>query len=339
MCAKTPEPDKTPETPMTSRRSILQRLAAGAAALAAPAVFSQEDKSPVTVLVGAASSMDFTARLVAEQLREVLGRPVVVVSKLGAGGRVALGELKRSAPDGRTLMFSTSSAFAIYPNIYTRLDYDPVADFTPIAGVSWFDVGVATGPLTGATDMRQLLAWSKAKGASAVYGDAPGAGSSSHFVGIAMAVATGIPMTAVHYKDSGVGLIDLASGRLPILITGTSPLVEMHKAGKIRLLAVSGEQRSPLVPEIPTLREAGVNVSLQNSAGLYGPARMPRELVERIHTAVMPMLSRADVREKLATQGMAPSPMTGSQLAASLADERKRFEGLVKASGYVPETL
>jgi tripartite-type tricarboxylate transporter receptor subunit TctC len=113
----------------------------------------------------------------------------------------------------------------------------------------------------------------------------------------------------------------------------------MHKAGKIRLLAVSGEQRSPLVPEIPTLREAGVNVSLQNSAGLYGPARMPRELVERIHTAVMPMLSRADVREKLATQGMAPSPMTGSQLAASLADERKRFEGLVKASGYVPETL
>ena len=322
---------------MTSRRSTLQGLAAGALSLATGAAWSQDDKSPITILVGAASSMDFTARLVAEQLREALGRPVVVVSKLGAGGRVALGELKRSAPDGRTLMFSTSSAFAIYPNIYNKLDYDPVADFTPIAGVSWFDVGVATGPMTGATDMKQLIAWQKAKAAGAVYGDAPGAGSSSHFVGIAIAQATGVPMTAVHYKDSGVGIIDLASGRLPVLITGTSPLVEMHKNGKIRLLAVSGEQRSPLVPEVPTLREAGVNVAIQNSAGLYGPAKMPRELVEKIHAAVMPMLSNAAVREKLAGQGMAPSPMTGAQLAASLADERKRFEALVKASGYVRE--
>jgi tripartite-type tricarboxylate transporter receptor subunit TctC len=322
---------------MTSRRSTLQGLAAGALSLATGASWSQDDKSPITILVGAASSMDFTARLVAEQLREALGRPVVVVSKLGAGGRVALGELKRSAPDGRTLMFSTSSAFAIYPNIYNKLDYDPVADFTPIAGVTWFDVGVATGPMTGATDMKQLVAWQKARGAGAVYGDAPGAGSSSHFVGIAMALATGVPMTAVHYKDSGVGIIDLASGRLPILITGTSPLVEMHKNGKIKLLAVSGEQRSPLVPDVPTLREAGVNVSIQNSAGLYGPAKMPREMVERIHAAVMPMLSNAAVREKLAGQGMAPSPMTGVQLAASLAEERKRFEGLVKASGYVRE--
>jgi tripartite-type tricarboxylate transporter receptor subunit TctC len=324
---------------MTSRRSALQGLAAGALAAAAPMTFAQDDKSAITILVGAASSMDFTARLIAEQLREVLGRPVIVVSKLGAGGRLALGELKRAAPDGRTLMFSTSSPFAIYPHIYTKLDYDPVTDFTPIGGVSWFDVGVATGPLTGASDMRQLIAWTRAKGNAAVYGAAPGAGSSSHFVGIATALATGVPMTPVQYKDSGVGILDLAAGRLPIMITGTSPLVEMHKAGRIRLLAVSGEQRSPLVPEVPTLKEAGVNVTIQNSAGLYGPAKMPRELAERIHAAVLPMLAKPDVREKLAGQGMVPSPLTGPQLAASLAEERKRFEGLVKASGYVPETL
>jgi len=325
---------------MTTRRTTLHGLAAGALSLATGAAFAQDDKSPITILVGAASSMDFSARLVAEQLHEALGRPVVVVSKLGAGGRVALGELKRSAPDGRTLMFSTSSPFAIYPHIYTRLDYDPVADFTPIGGVCWFDVGVATGPQTGATDMAQLLAWARARGSTGVvYGAAPGAGSSSHFVGIATALATGITMTPVQYKDSGVGIIDLASGRLPIMITGTSPLVEMHKSGKIRLLAVSGEQRSPLAPEVPTLREAGVNVVIQNSAGLYGPPKMPRELAERIHAAVMPMLDKPEMREKLAGQGMTPSPMTGPQLAASLAEERKRFEKLVKASGYVPEAL
>ena len=322
---------------MATRRNALRIVVAGAASLATSSVWTQDDKSAITILVGAASSMDFTARLVADQLRAALGRPVIVSSKLGAGGRLALGELKRAAPDGRTVMFSTSSPFAIYPNIYNKLDYDPVADFTPIAGICWFDVGVATGPMTGATDMRQLLAWSRAKGAGAVYGAAPGAGSSSHFVGIATAVATGIPMTPVHYKDSGVGIIDLAAGRLPIMITGTSPLVEMHRASRIKLLAVSGELRSPLVPDVPTLREAGVDVSIQNSAGLYAPAKMPRDLVERIHDAVMPMLAKTDVREKLAGQGMTPSPMNGLQLAGSLAEERKRFEGLVKSSGYVRE--
>ena len=322
---------------MTRRRTALKALGAGAAVLAAPALMAQDDKSPITILVGAASSMDFTARLVAEQLREVLGRPVVVVSKLGAGGRVALGELKRAAPDGRTLMFSTSSAFAIYPNIYNKLDYDPVADFTFIGGLCWFDVGLACSPASGITDMRQLIAWARSRGKDAVYGAAPGAGSSSHFVGIAVSQATGVPMTAVQYKDSGVGLIDLASGRLPVLITGTSPLVEMHKAGKIRILAVSGEQRSPLVPEVPTLAEAGVKVTIQNSAGLYGPAHMPRELAERLYAAMTPMLAKPEIKAKMAAQGMAPAPLTGAQLAASLAEERKRFEELVKASGYVRE--
>lgn len=324
---------------MSTRRSALQRLAAGAATLAVPEAFAQDDKSPITILVGAASSMDFTARLVAEQLRETLGRPVVVVSKLGAGGRVALGELMRSAPDGRTLMFSTSSAFVIYPNIYTKLGYDPVTDFTPIGGLCWFDVGLAVGPETGITDMRQLVAWAKRKGADAVYGAAPGAGSSSHFVGIAIALATGVPMTPVQYKDSGVAKIDLTAGRLPMLITGTSPLVEMHKAGKIRILAVSGEQRSPLVPEVPTLKEAGVNVTIQNSAGLYGPAGMPRAMAESIYSAMALMLDKPDVREKMANQGMTPALLTGTQLAVSLAEERKRFAGLVTASGYVRQTL
>jgi tripartite-type tricarboxylate transporter receptor subunit TctC len=323
---------------MIRRRTLLQSLGAGAATLAAPSLYAQ-DQSPITVLVGAASSMDFTARLVAEHLKEALNRPVVVVSKLGAGGRVALNELKRSAPDGRTLMFSTSSLFAIYPHIYTKLDYDPVADFTPIAGVSLFDLGMATGPMTGTTDVKSTMAWAGSQGANAVYGSAPGAGSSSHFAGIALAQATGLPLKPVQYKDSGVGIVDLAAGRLPMMITGTSPVAVQHKAGKIRMIAVSGEKRSPLAPEVPTFKEQGFDVVIENSAALYGPAKLPRELVERIHAALMPMLSRPEALEKLAGQGMTPQPMNGTQLAAWLASERRRYEVLAKASGYVPETL
>jgi tripartite-type tricarboxylate transporter receptor subunit TctC len=323
--------------PVTRRRS-LQHLAAGAAALASGHVLAQDDKSAITVLVGAASSMDFCARLIADQLREALGRPAIVLSKLGAGQRIAMQECRRAAPDGRTLVFATSGPFAIYPHIYNKLDYDPVADFTPIIGVSAFDVAVSTGPMTGATTLKQLIDWQRAKKpGDALFASAPGNGSLSHFLGISIGLATNIDLTHVPYKDSGVGMIDLSASRLPMLITGLSPQIEMHKAGKTRLLAVSGDTRSPLVPEVPTLKEAGVNVSSTTFTGVFGPAKMPPEIVKRIYDAILPMLSNTTVRDRLAAQAMSMMPATGPQLAGALVDERKRFEVLVKASGMVKE--
>jgi tripartite-type tricarboxylate transporter receptor subunit TctC len=321
---------------MTTRRAALRGLAAGATALLASRAFAQDDKSPITVLVGAASSMDFTARLIAEQLRESLDRPAVVLSKLGAGQRIALGEARRAAPDGRTLVFATSGPFAIYPHVYTKLDYDPVADFTPIIGVSRFDVAIATGSMTGATDLQQLVAWAKArKPGDAVYGSAPGSGSLSHFLGISLGLATKTELTHVPYKDSGVGLIDLSSGRLPILITGLQPQIQLHKSGRIRILAVSGDKRSPLVPDVPTLAEAGINISSSTSTGIFGPARMPPQLVQRYHDAIAPMLSNPGIQEKLTAQAMTIWHARPDQLAASIADERVQFEKLAKASGFV----
>ena len=320
---------------MTTRRTALRGIAAGAAAaLAGPAL--AQDNTAINVLVGAASSMDATARLIADQLRASLGRPAVVLSKLGAGQRVALGECKRAAPDGRTLVFATSGPFSVYPYIYNKLDYDPVADFTPIAGISYFDVAIATGPMTGTTDLRQLMEWQRAK-KDAVFASAPGNGSLSHFVGISTSLATKVPMTHVPYKDSGVGIVDLAAGRLPMLITGLQPLIEMHKAGKIRILAVSGDVRSPLVPEVPTLKEAGVEVVSSTYTSVFGPAKMPADVVKRLHDAIVPMLTNAAMKEKLAQLAMTPWPATGPQVAALLVEERKRFEHLVKASGYQRE--
>lgn len=323
---------------MTTRRDTLHGVAAGALALAAGPTWSQNDTSVITIYVGAASSMDFTARLIAGWLREALGRAVVVVSKLGAGQRLAVGEVQRAEPDGRTLLFATTSPFTIFPSIYNKLSYEAATDFTPVCGVSTFDVAISTGPMTGATTFGQLIDWQKArKTGDAVFGSAPGNGSLSHFVGLSVGLATGTHMTHVAYKDSGVGIMDLSAGRLPMLITGLSPQVEMHKAGKIRLLAVSGGTRSPLVPDVPTLKEVGVNVSLSSSAGIFGPAKMPLDMVKRLRTDIFAMLADPATKKKLIDQAMLPWGVTGEQLAASVVKERKYFEALVKATGFAKQ--
>ena len=322
---------------MITRREVLRAMAGTPIALAAQRAAAQEDRQVITVFVGAASSMDFTARVIAEQCRRrSAARSTSTPSPVPASGwRSARCGARRA--DGRTLVYATTGPFAIYPHIYTKLDYDPDRDFTPIGAIATFDVAIATGPKTGATTLKEMIAWARAQGPQAVFGSAPGNGSLSHFLGISVNLAADLKMTHVPYKDSGVGLIDLASARLPMMITGLSPQVELHKAGKIRSLAVSGEQRSPLVPDVPTLKEAGLNLSSSTSTGLFGPPRMAPELVQRIHAALQPIFSNAATQEKLAQQGMVPWQRTGAQLAASLVDERKRFEALVKASGMVPE--
>jgi tripartite-type tricarboxylate transporter receptor subunit TctC len=320
------------------RRTALRSLAAGAAALAAPALRAQDDKSPIQIVIGTGASIDAAARLVAEQLKDVLGRPAVVLQKFGAGQRIAVGEVRRAAPDGRTLLFCTNGPFAIYPNIYNKLDYDPVADFTPIAGVSSFDVGVATGPATGAGDLAQLVQWARTrKGGELVFASAPGNGSLSHFLGLSIGLATGLRTEHVPYKDSGAGVLDVVEGRLPVMITGANSFVEMHKAGKLRLLAVSGEQRSARVPDVPTLKEAGIPLSSATTTGLFGPAHLPARLVRQVHEAVTPLYASAAFREKLAAVSMTVWPAGPQQFAASLAEERKRFEQLVRTVGYRKE--
>ena len=323
---------------METRREALRAIATGALALAGGRALAQDDRSPIRMLCGisAGSGNDFTARLVAEKMREVLARPVVVENRPGAGQRIALSELRRSPPDGRTLILCTTGPFTIYPHIYSKLDYDPVKDFTPVAAVASFDVGIATGPQMKARSMQELIALARADKAFAAFGS-PGNGSLSHFVGISMGLATGLELTHVPYKDSGVSVVDLASGRLPMLITGVSQMVELHRAGKIRILAVSGSRRSSGLPEVPTLRESGINVSNTTTCGVYGPAGMSAELVRRLAAPALQAVQGPEPRERLARYLFDPAPAGSQELAALMVEESKDFARLVKASGYMPE--
>ena len=321
----------------TTRRGALLTMGGLAAAIGCPA-FAQDDRSPVRLLCGLAAGTgnDLTARIVADRMKEVLGRPINVENKPGAAQRLTLNELRRAPPDGRTLALATTGPFAIYPHIYTKLDYDPFRDFTPLCAVASFDVGIASGSKTQAKTVAELVDAARANPDNAIFGS-PGNGSLSHFVGIALALNAKLDLTHVPYKDTGTLSIDLATGRLPIVITGTSNLIESHRQGRIRIVAVSGAERTPAIPDVPTLQQAGINLTSATTVGIFGPAGMAPDLVRRLHAAINGATETPDARIKLERVLFLPAHSTPEALAAEIAADHKRFAVLVKASGYAPE--
>lgn len=314
-----------------------QFAALAATTLSLPAVLAQQDRT-MRILVGfpPGGSADVIARLLAEKLRGPLGQNVIVDNKPGAGGRVALGEVKRAAPDGQTLVLSPSGALVIQPWLFANLGYDPVKDFTAISRVSTFDFAVTAGPGAPPGDLKAVLAWMKANAGKANYATS-GAGTVPHFAGQLLAQATGVPMTHVAYRGGAPAAQDLIGGQVPLMVDTASETIEHHKAGKVRILAVTGEQRSRSLPEVPTLKELGIDVAADAFFGLYGPAGMPADVVARIDRAVADALRAPEVQEKITGFGLVANHAGAAELAAMQAAHLKRWEAPIKSSGFKAE--
>lgn len=314
-----------------------QFAALAATTLSLPAVLAQQDRT-MRILVGfpPGGSADVIARLLAEKLRGSLGQNVIVDNKPGAGGRVALGEVKRAAPDGQTLVLSPSGALVIQPWLFANLGYDPVKDFTAISRVCTFDFAVTAGPGAPPGDLKAVLAWMKANAGKANYATS-GAGTVPHFAGQLLAQATGVPMTHVAYRGGAPAAQDLIGGQVPLMVDTASETIEHHKAGKVRILAVTGEQRSRSLPEVPTLKELGIDVAADAFFGLYGPAGMPADVVARIDRAVADALRAPEMQEKITGFGLAANHAGAAELAAMQAAHLKRWEAPIKASGFKAE--
>ena len=225
------------------KRRALAALAVLAASLFAAPAMAQDRTTKIVVGFPPGGSADVIARLLAEKLRVSLGQNVIVDNKPGAGGRVALNEVKRAAPDGQTLILSPSGALVIQPWLYSNLGYDPIKDFTAISRVSTFDFAVTAGPGAPAGDIKAVLAWMKANPSKANYATS-GAGTVPHFAGQLLAQAAGVPMTHVAYKGGAPAAQDLIGGQVPLMVDTASETIEHHKSGKVRILAVTGETRT-----------------------------------------------------------------------------------------------
>ncbi len=322
------------------KRRTLTLAAAVVAALvaAAPGAVLAQDKPPIKILVGfpPGGSADILARLLADKLRVSFGQTVIIDNKPGAAGRVALGELKRSAPDGQTLALSPSGAFVILPWLFKNVGYDPVADFTPVARASTFDFAVTAGPGAPAGDLKAILAWMKANPGKANVGNA-GAGTVPHFTAVLLGQVAGIEMAHVSYKGGAPAVNDLLGGQIPLMVDTATETIEHHRAGKLRIVAMTGEARLKTLPDVPTLKEQGINVAADAYFGVYGPPGMPADVSARISSAVSDALRQPDVQEKMLSLGLTPNYANGAGLAATQAEHYKRWEAPIKASGFKAE--
>ena len=318
------------------RRQLAALAVLAVSALAMPTALAQDRTMKILVGFPPGGSADVIARLLAEKLRVSLGQNVLVDNKPGAGGRVALSEVRRAAPDGQTLVLSPSGALVIQPWLYSNLGYDPIKDFTAISRVSTFDFAVTAGPGAPQGEIRAVMAWMKANPSKANYATS-GAGTVPHFAGQMLAQATGVPMTHVAYRGGAPAAQDLIGGQVPLMVDTASETIEHHKSGKVRILAVTGDERNKALPDVPTLKESGINVSADAYFGLYGPAGMAPEVVARIDRAVADALRDPVLQDKIYGFGLVPNYAGSAELASTQATHLKRWEAPIKASGFKAE--
>ncbi len=310
------------------RRLIALALLAGLATLA-----QAQDKPPLRILVGFApgGSADVLARMVADGLRDDFG-PIVVDNKSGAGGRVALNLVKAAKPDGQTVIVLPSGPMVLFPHVYKKLDYDPVRDFTPVSQIARFQFGVVAGPATSAKTLAEMIALAKAKPGVSSYGT-PGAGTLPHFMGVLMEQSSGITLNHVPFQGGAPANNALLGGHIDYKFDVVSETAELHRSGKVRIIGVTGGQRDPQVPEVPTLKEAGVNMEATAWFAMYGPAGLKGEALTRLERAMMKMVRDPAMQAKLRALGYDPIGSGSVDLASAQKADLARWEKPIKATG------
>ena len=315
--------------------NALPRILFAVVGFAFAASASAQD-GPVRILVGfpPGGEADIIARLITDRMRTSLGAPVIVENKPGAGGMLAAEALKNAVPDGRTLMISPIAITVFAPLTHAKLRYDPIKDFAPVSLAADFQMALAVGPGSPAKTLHEYIAWVRANPAKATYG-VPLAGGPTHFFGVMLARATGVDLAVVPYKGSAPFVNDLIGGQVPAGITVLSQLLKHHQAGKVRVLATSGSQRSPLAPDVPTFKELGF-AAIEGTGweAFHTSARTPRPTINRLSTAIASAIKAPEVSERLLALGLEPVGSTPDELASRVAEDIARWAPIVKASGF-----
>lgn len=275
---------------------------------------------------------DIMARTLAEPLGKRLGQPVIVENRTGAGTMIASEHVSKATPDGHTLLLAASS-LGIAPSLYSKVNYDPVKDFTPISLVASVVHVLSVHPSVPAKNVSELIAWVKANPTKANYGSV-GAGTSTHLESELFATMAGVKMQHIPYKGSAPALMDLVGGNLPIMFDAYASSGPFIRENKIRLLAVTTAQRSKLLPDVPTVAESGLpGYEAMPWLGLVAPAGTPNAVVNKVHAELMEVLKDAAVQEKFRSLGLDIIGNKPAEFSDFIKKDIVKWAKVVKDSG------
>ena len=289
---------------------------------------------PIRIVVPfpAGGATDAAARLVATQMSEKWGQPVVVDNRAGAGGNVGSDLVAKSAPDGYTLVMGVTGSHAINTSLYSRMPYDPVADFVAISQVAVVPNVLVVHPSVSAKNLDELVALARREPGRLNYASL-GNGTAAHLGMEMLKSAAGIDVTHVPYKGSAPAVTDLLAGQVHMMVDGLPSALPHIKAGKLRAIALTSLHRAPSLPELPTIAERYPGFYADAWSGLFAPKGTPQPVVDKLSAEVQRILKLPEVREKLAALGAEPVGSTQAEFAAHVKREIDKWAKVVKTSG------
>jgi tripartite-type tricarboxylate transporter receptor subunit TctC len=314
----------------------LVRFALAAATLAACtlATAAFPDK-PIRIVIGfpAGGPLDQHARLLSDKLQAVLGQPILIDYKSGAGGTVGAQEVMKAPADGYTLMLANTGVMVINPALYSKLPYSTLKDFTPIARTAMQPLALLVNPKLPASTLKEFIDYARARPGQVNYGSA-GNGGISHLVPEMFKTATGLYMVHIPYRGSAPAFTDLMAGQVQFMAESIPQAANYHKQGKVRALAVTSRERNPALPDVPTVIESGIKgFEVVGFYGFLAPAGTPKEVVAKLSDAFKQVLAMPDIRSRMIAQGADPAFLGSEDFTKFLAAEMPRWAEAVKQSG------
>jgi tripartite-type tricarboxylate transporter receptor subunit TctC len=293
----------------------------------------------VRLIVGFAPGgpADIIARTITPKMGELLGQPIVIENRGGAGGMIGTEAGARAAPDGYTLLMGGASSLTFAPALYTKVAYDPVKDFTPISTVVITPYVIAINPRVPAKTLGDLVQLGKGKKSFLSFGSS-GAGAASHVGGELLAMATGLSMLHVPFKGTGPALTGVIAGEIDMMVADLGPVLGSAKDGKLRILAAMGSKRPSAAPDVPTVTELGFKVPpFDGRFGVVGPAGLPKDVVARLNQAVVQTVRTPEVRARFQVLGYDPIGDTPEQYALAIRTDLEVFGKLIREANIKPD--
>ena len=321
-------------------RLVMAACGAGLLALASGAASAQNyPNRPIRLIVpfGPGGGSDFVGRLSGQKLSEQMGQQVVVDNRAGAASLVGTEIVQRAAPDGYTLLLG-DTGFSINLAYYKNAKYDPVRDFAPVTVVADTPYILAVNPsLPYAGSLKDFIAAAKAQPGKLGVGSS-GAGSGTHFTGELFRLRAGVDMIHIPYKGGGAVLADVMAGHIQSTMTTPPAALPLVKSGRLKILAAASAKRSPLLPDVPTFAENGVNdVLVSNWYGILSVGGTPQPVIKRLHDELLRAIASPDMRERLTAAGLQPAPVTPEQFSRNIVAEVERWKRVARESGIKQE--